>query len=514
MDKNIETLKTIIEENADTEYGRRFGFSSIASPEDYQSRVPLTIYDDYGAYMERIEAGEKGVLFSSDYKILSFCHTSGTTGFTGKLISITDRMMNLYGNDLDAYPRKVYEEVGGKASGAKRLFQQTFRVKPGDSESQVLISEMFYKYKREYGYLDPDTYLGGDILLFDTETEDVFFARSYAALACEDIVMMEAFYQYDHLRFFTYLEKNHEKLLKAIKTRVIPDDIRISSRVRDYLTGLQISPERISLLEKELDGDMIGIAKRLWPRLRLLTGISNKSVKAENDMLLEYANGVSQYYNYYMSTEGYVGDCFAENDLNYRMVPGRCFVEFLPYDDDVGQHPLLPDKLVRGHMYEPVITSFGGMYRYRMGDVIKVTGFMDSFPTFEVMGRKNQTVSIAGERTSIIQIEKMADRFRDDGISFSMYCVGPYFSRMKTCYRMVVSGLDSDISESELALLMDKYLAVYNPSYGNLRRMELIDPPEVKIISTDKYFTFLVNNNILKGNTKPVHMTVNGFSEW
>ena len=95
-----------------------------------------------------------------------------------------------------------------------------------------------------------------------------------------------------------------------------------------------------------------------------------------------------------------------------------------------------------------------------------------------------------------------------------MYCVGPYFSRLKTCYRMVVSGLDSDISESELSLRMDKYLAIYNPSYGNLRRMELIDPPEVRIISPDKYFTFLVKNNILKGNTKPVHMTVNGFSEW
>lgn len=133
---------------------------------------------------------------------------------------------------------------------------------------------------------------------------------------------------------------------------------------------------------------------------------------------------------------------------------------------------------------------------------------------YEVLGRKNLIISIAGERTSIIQVEKMAERFRHEGICFSMYCVGPYFTKLKTCYRMAVSGLESDINETGLAILMDEYLSEFNPSYGNLRRMELIDPPEIKIIPKDKYFTFLVNNNILKGNTKPTHMTVNGFGEW
>jgi hypothetical protein len=42
-----------------------------------------------------------------------------------------------------------------------------------------------------------------------------------------------------------------------------------------------------------------------------------------------------------------------------------------------------------GQMYEVVITNVSGLYRYRMGDVIKVCGFHFECPIVEFMYRYN-----------------------------------------------------------------------------------------------------------------------------
>ncbi len=49
----------MVSKNADTEYGRRFGFGSIRTVEDYQSQVPVVTYEDIKADMERVDAGQR-----------------------------------------------------------------------------------------------------------------------------------------------------------------------------------------------------------------------------------------------------------------------------------------------------------------------------------------------------------------------------------------------------------------------------------------------------------------------
>ena len=508
MDKNTERLFIILNENADTEFGRDHGFADIKSVEDYRKRVPVSSYEDYAEGIKRTLAGEKGVIFSKDYDIMSCCQTSGTTGFAGKIFPITKRQMDVYGNDHDHYGDTVIAKVGGK-----RLFQQTCHTRPGEKDEFVLKSELFYKYKAEHGNLDYDTFVGGKTLLFDPDTEDVFFARSYAALACEDITIMDAVFHFDHLRFFTFIEKNHEEIISAMEARTIPDNIKLSPEMREMLLSLEISDERIAYIKNEMAKGFDGIAKRLWPKLVLLTGIGSRNLSAENDMLKKYAPDVSQSFNFYISTECFVGECIAENDYSIVFVPGRDYVEFRSYDTDEEEY-FLPQELKVGELYEPLITNFCGLYRYRMGDLIKVIGFQGEYPLFEVLGRINMSISVAGERTLLSQVEKVAERFREDGIVFSMYCFGHSVTTKSANYRLVISGLESDISEDELIRRTDTYLMEENPQYKELRRMELIDIPEVKVVPADKYFTFLENNSILKGNKKPVHMTVKGFSAW
>ena len=56
-----EKLLGMMRRNADTEYGRRYGFGHIRSIKDFRTQVPVITYDDIKSDMERLVAGEPNI---------------------------------------------------------------------------------------------------------------------------------------------------------------------------------------------------------------------------------------------------------------------------------------------------------------------------------------------------------------------------------------------------------------------------------------------------------------------
>lgn len=79
-------LLEIVGRNADTEYGKEYGFSSIRALEDYRGRVPIVDYDGIKERIDQIVAGARNVLTAEDP--VMFAQTSGTTG-DAKYIPVT-----------------------------------------------------------------------------------------------------------------------------------------------------------------------------------------------------------------------------------------------------------------------------------------------------------------------------------------------------------------------------------------------------------------------------------------
>ena len=58
-----EFLMKLMEDNKDTEYGKRYHFDEVRSVEDYKRLVPLSGYDDYAPYIERmVDKREKNLI--------------------------------------------------------------------------------------------------------------------------------------------------------------------------------------------------------------------------------------------------------------------------------------------------------------------------------------------------------------------------------------------------------------------------------------------------------------------
>src|SRR5215217_8089871 len=84
-------LRQILETNADTEFGRRHGFGSIATFRDFQERVPISGYEDLEPYITEEMQGRPNQL-TKDPPVL-FTTTSGTTG-ASKYIPMTSEGKN------------------------------------------------------------------------------------------------------------------------------------------------------------------------------------------------------------------------------------------------------------------------------------------------------------------------------------------------------------------------------------------------------------------------------------
>ena len=86
-------LSDLLKENRETEYGKKYGFDKIHTPEDYMSAVPFTVYDDYVPYIRRMMKGEDNLLSAR-----APVHYAVSTGSVGvpKYIPVSQEELDKY----------------------------------------------------------------------------------------------------------------------------------------------------------------------------------------------------------------------------------------------------------------------------------------------------------------------------------------------------------------------------------------------------------------------------------
>jgi hypothetical protein len=104
-----EVLFGKLRRHADSDFGRAHGFAGIRSVADFRRQVPLTTYEYYRPYIDRLKRGELTALFSPDTKLLMFALTSGTTA-DAKYIPITDEYFRQYRAGWNLWGLRAYAD--------------------------------------------------------------------------------------------------------------------------------------------------------------------------------------------------------------------------------------------------------------------------------------------------------------------------------------------------------------------------------------------------------------------
>ncbi|MCR4990888.1 MAG: GH3 auxin-responsive promoter family protein [Lachnospiraceae bacterium] len=498
-DINNENLRTILRDNRDTVIGQRYGFSDIDSPESYALKVPISSASDYRSYILDMLNGGENVLTS--YPLYCYVVTSGSAG-QRKILPLTLEALKRYGTYIDDVAKRAAEGTSGQ-----RLFINMLRIDPDeaiDRKEPVLMSEAYYRYQYESGHFDPDDYVGKKAVNFlSGEDTDYLYAKLWSSFATEKVVTIESIFLYNILLFFSYMKKNGRKIICDMKKRCIPKEIKLSLRVRQELLKMDINDDRLDKILAEFSKGYDRIAERLFPDLKLISGIGSRPSLTEEVMLKKYIGSVPVSHFCYVASECHLGIPVGEYD--YVLLPESCYYEFRSVDEYTEQ-TIGAEKLIEGRDYELMITTFNGLYRYELGDVVTVTGFVGQAPVIRFQYRRDLVLNIAGEKTDELTLDSVIMELKD---RFSLI-MPEYFARadykeLPGRYEILIcSGEISE--ESRLSEAFDEIMCEKSGDYRDLRNTGDIGDPVVRVFDDEEYHRIKTRFMIAGGHVKPVHI--------
>lgn len=397
---NEEILLKIINLNVSTEIGKKYNFKNIKSIEDFKKNFPLTDYSFYEDYIKRMGEGEKNILISKNIKY--FGHTSGTTG-KQKLIPVTKESRKIASKYMAFYSNRVcYESFKENWTYGRGVLISDI-VNTNYTKSGIPICSATSGGMNGIKYIIPFLFTSPLEVMKITDKEAALYLHLLFALEESSLMCISGVFISNILDFFRVLEEKYQLLVRDIRKGRVNNKINIDAKTRTALNKL-LSPNvsRAEKLEEEFNKGFKGIAKRIWPRLLYIETVTGANFSIYDDKVNYYTASLPIYSPSYASTEAMIGINPYINKIRYVIIPDTAFYEFIPIEKgEVNATKTLNiDELEIGKKYEIVITNNAGLYRYRIGDVIKVVGYYNNCPEVEFMYRKNQVLNMVSEKTN------------------------------------------------------------------------------------------------------------------
>uniref|UniRef100_A0A8C1ZA27 GH3 domain containing n=1 Tax=Cyprinus carpio TaxID=7962 RepID=A0A8C1ZA27_CYPCA len=356
-----ETLLQRLQKHSDTVYGKHYAFRSIKDTETFQQQHPVTDYNHYEKFVERVAKGEQNVLISEKPLILAM--TSGTSGSSRMLLSTKDTNTEFFLQGvticLDAM-RHTFPATDCLQKTLKLFYSPIFR----QSEAGIPIG--------------PNS---------STPASSKHMLHLYTTPA-------------------PVYQERWKDLVVDVEVGMINSNLSLKADVRRALEKLmKPDPERAAELTAQFEEGFERIALRIWPQLHLVLTVDSGSNQIYGEMLRrQYCKDIPFYSPFYAATEGLIGVNLwpQQESRQYLLCPRSMFCEFIPEEDLDSERPktLLMEQLQEGHNYELLVTNASGLFRYRIGDVVKVVGFHNQCPKVEFQYRRGQMLSVRGEKVS------------------------------------------------------------------------------------------------------------------
>lgn len=410
------TLLRILRRNAGSEFGRRFSFASIRSAREFQQRVPLSEPGDYAEPVRRIAEGASGVLTSAPVLLLE--PTSGSSS-PSKWIPYTADLRREFSRALGAWLWDLYGRWPSLLDGPAYWSMSPALRRPVRSAGGVRIG-----FEDDAEYFGPaGRMLVRSLLAVPPEVQAVTDLGLFRAVTL--LFLLRA----GELRLFSVwnpsfltvllgpLAELGPGLARHIGAGTLPAGLEPSlARALEPLNPP--APERAEALMRLFASsrDAASLTAGLWPRLALISCWADGAAAGALPPLRRLFPGVPVQGKGLLATEGAVTVPFGEG-------PGcpalrSHFFEFLPEERGA---PLLAHELEPGRRYTVVLTTGGGLYRYRLGDVVEAVEVRGSCPRLRFVGRQGVS-DRAGEKLSEVHAREALARSLagSAGVSFAM----------------------------------------------------------------------------------------------
>ncbi len=320
-----DLLRDIIKSNQDSVYSKMFGLNeqTVSSLQQLQSVHPLTTYEDFRPFIDRMVEGENGVLTTKAPEY--FATTSGTTGKCKKCPITADNTRRIIRGGLAMMyrHREVYKSL-------KRVWQFRVMSEPTRTKDGVLMTGMSNVLSRP----SPHNIVPDACTRLYTERPS-FHVQAVFALAEPELFFIDGFSSNLMCSILKFLEANHTQICEDISRGIICEDLDLPDDVRAELNAALLpNPIRATFIEDQIHKGSAGLAKRIWPELEYVHVGTSAGMKLCADMLRgTYLHGTTVFQTAHGASEAFVGYQTEDNmELEVlTMLPDATTVmEFIP----------------------------------------------------------------------------------------------------------------------------------------------------------------------------------------
>lgn len=459
----LSQLKDLVKTARHTEIGKKYDFTGILESDDlyetFSRHVPLVEYDDIRADVMRMINGETDVLWPG--KCLDFAQSSGTSGGRSKFVPITPRSLS----------RCHY---AGASDCVAHYLRQV-------SDSRLFAGKAFVlggSFATELKPLNPHVRIG-----------------DLSATLINKINPVANLFRVPDKRTALLPDWN-EKLPKLVEASRNADITNISGVPSWFLTVIK---------EVMLRENVHNISE-VWPNLEVFFhgGISFEPYREIYKTITDEMK--MHFMETYNASEGFFA---VQNDMSdpsmLLIIDNDVFYEFIDVmkqDSD----PVPAWEVKEGRIYELVITSSNGLWRYRIGDTVRIC--RTSPLKIRIAGRTKTFINAFGEELMEDNAEHaVAAACRDTGASVRNYTAAPVFAtgNSKGRHQWLIEWIDAPSDIGLFAESLDKHLREVNSDYDAKRSHSLfLDPPLVNTVPDGTFDRWLstVGSGKLGGQRK------------
>ena len=453
-----EQLEYLIRKAADTEFGKKFEFSSIKSIQTFKERVAVRDYETIMPEIIRLRQGEKNLLWPGDIKW--YAKSSGTTSSRSKFIPVSkDALIKCHfqgGRDT----LLIYNEL---VPNNKLMSGKTLTL--GGSHQINSFSN-----NSLYGDLSA-------ILI-----ENLPFWTDFVRTPSRDISLIDEW----------------ERKMKLITEATVKENVCAMAGVPSwYLVLLQ------NILKYTGKSNLLEV----WPNLELFMhgGVSFTPYRQSYKELIP--SDKMNYLETYNASEGFFA---IQDDLSspglLLMLDLKVFFEFMPLHELGKENPktFMIEEVETGVDYAMIISTNGGLWRYMIGDTVR---FVSLFPhRIIISGRTKHYINAFGEELMIDNAEQaLKDACQTTGATIREYTAAPIYmdTNTKGAHQWLIEFENPPSDTTKFMEVLDTKLREVNSDYDAKRYKDItLDMPHLVVARQQLFFDWLKEKKKLGGQNK------------
>ncbi len=451
---------SLIERAKYTDFGLKYKFSSIHSIKDFQEQVPIQSYEDLYPSIERVLKGENNVLWPTD--IHWFSKSSGTTNARSKYIPVSEESLE------ECHYR------GGKD----------------------LLTFYFQNKEKSMLFDGKGLSIGGSLHANPFNSESMI--GDISAVMTQNLPKWADYFRVPPVEI-ALLEKWEDKM-----------KLMVEVCSKENVTGIWGVPTwTVVLIESILKHTGAKNILEIWPNFEVFfhgaVAFGPYRNLFENVLL---PNPNINYLESYNASEGFfaIQDDFALKDQLLLMLDYGMFYEFIPmheWDKERPQTLTLADVELNKN-YALVISTTGGLWRYKIGDTVKFTS-LHPF-RIKVSGRVKQFINAFGEELIVenadLALEKAS---RECEVSLVDYTAGPIFMEEgnQAGHEWIIECSTIPENVDKFIRVLDDKLKEINSDYDAKRHLNMaLSLPKVHFVEKGSFYTWMSKRGKVGGQHK------------